>query len=52
MQDPHHPKPMQIRKLLIVSPEYWHGDIWGDPDDYDEGNDDPLDSSENPDDYD
>ena len=32
MQAPHQSNPMQIRKL-IVSPENWDGDIWGDPDD-------------------
>lgn len=39
---------MQIRKPR-VSPEDWDDDIWGDPDDWDEGNDDQLflsDSSE------
>lgn len=42
---PHLSNPMQIRKL-IVSPEDWDGDIWGDPGDYDEGKDDPLFPSE------
>jgi len=39
MWSPHPLTPMQIRKL-IVSPEAWDDDIWGDPDDYDEGNND------------
>ena len=33
----HLPNPVQIKKL-IVSPEDWDDDIWGDPDDHDEGN--------------
>lgn len=48
MWAPHSPNPMQIRKPR-VPPEDWDGDIWGDPDDCAEGNDDQLflsDSSE------
>ncbi|GAB0207483.1 hypothetical protein GRJ2_003214000 [Grus japonensis] len=41
MRAPHPPNPVQIRKL-IVSPEDRDGDIWGDPDDSDEGSDDSL----------
>lgn len=30
----------------MVLPEDWDSDIWGDPDDYDRGHDDPLFSSD------
>ncbi|KAK4806261.1 hypothetical protein QYF61_013405 [Mycteria americana] len=41
IQAPRPPDIVQIRKL-IVSPEDWDGDIWGDPDDSEPEDDDPL----------
>ncbi|KAK4819549.1 hypothetical protein QYF61_007060 [Mycteria americana] len=41
IQAPHPPGIVQIRKL-IVSPEDWDGDIWGDPDDSEPEDDNPL----------
>ncbi|KAJ7419234.1 hypothetical protein WISP_55110 [Willisornis vidua] len=40
MWAPHSPNPMQIRKLM-VPPQDWDGNIWGDPGNCDEENDDP-----------
>ncbi|KAK4810621.1 hypothetical protein QYF61_007358 [Mycteria americana] len=41
IQAPRPPDIVQIRKL-IVSPEDWDGDIWGDPDDSEPEDDDPA----------
>ncbi|PKU30127.1 hypothetical protein llap_19569 [Limosa lapponica baueri] len=41
MQAPHPPDIVQLRKL-ILSPEHWDRDIWGDPEDSELEEDDPL----------
>ena len=47
IQAPRPPNIVQIRKL-IVSPEDWDGDTWGDPDDSEPEGNDPLFSTNPP----